>query len=742
MPKRSSKENEILQALNPPQREAVLHGEGPLLIFAGAGSGKTRVLTHRAAYLVAQGVSPRNILAVTFTNKAANEMKQRILKLVDQLRWEMWVGTFHATCARILRQDGEWIGLDTSFVVFDESDQMVVMKDCLQELGINPEQLAPGVVLNEISRAKNELVTARNYAQYAARTGRRSKEFEQTVTRAYYLYQAKLKENQAVDFDDLIMYTVQLLDEHPDVLDRYQERFRYILVDEYQDINFAQYRFIRLLADKYRNLCVVGDDDQSIYGWRGADMRIILQFAKDYPKAKVVKLEQNYRSTKNILETAHQVISANRIRHEKQLWTEKESGPAIACYQAQDEHQEAVFIAQTIEQMMKDNGLRPSDFALLYRINAQSRVFERVFMSFELTYQVVGGLRFYERKEVKDILSYLRVIHNPHDSVSLKRIINVPTRGIGEKTLGRLKLCALERNISLYDALAHVEYIPSIAGQTVENLQQFARNLAIVRKKAEKLSLTELTRFVIEESGYRLALEEEGTLKARTRLENIHELLSATREFEDQVEEPTLGVFLEQVALISDIDTKDDSLDAVSLITLHSAKGLEFPVVFMVGMEEGLFPLSRAASSDNPMELEEERRLCYVGITRAQQYLFLTLAALRTLYGMTSRNLPSRFLRDLPEGIVQGMEGMIRPRAITWAEADLQTSPEAKEILEQATGEKSPYQPGDKVRHEKFGEGLVLSAEGTGDDASVTVYFPEIAQKKKLILSYAPLTKI
>ncbi|KPJ63518.1 hypothetical protein AMK68_03775 [candidate division KD3-62 bacterium DG_56] len=693
----------MLEGLNDPQRQAVTYGDGPLLIFAGAGSGKTRVLTHRAAYLIhARGVSPGNILAVTFTNKAANEMKQRIARLLGEMRWDMWVGTFHAVCARILRSDSGRLGMDPAFVVFDEADQLLLMKDCLRDLEISPDVLQPWPALNEIGRAKNELISPRNYQQHAVTP------FEQNVARAYQLYQTRLAENKAVDFDDLIMNVVTLFEQQSDVLESYEERFRYLLVDEYQDINFAQYQFIQNLARKRRNLTVVGDDDQSIYAWRGADMRIILQFEQDYPEAKIVKLEQNYRSTQPILDTAFSVIRHNESRKAKRLWTERAEGPLPVCCQIADEHEEAIWVGRKIEEMIEAEGRRYDGFAILYRTNAQSRVFEKVFLSLGLPYRIVGGLRFYERKEVKDILSYLRVIHNPFDSVSLKRIINIPPRGIGAVTVQRLEQTAIEHNMSLYQVMLNAKHLGDLPERQRGAIGQFVALMNKFMGQAAEASITDLTEEVIKRSGYQRMLEEEGSLRARARVENIRELLSAAGEFEENSPEDTsLAAFLEQVALMASQDEIREGVDAVSLMTLHSAKGLEFPVVFMVGMEEGLFPLARAAYSPDPNELEEERRLCYVGITRAKERLFLTCAANRTIFGTTSRNKVSRFLGDIPAEMLEGAESIVAPRSLTWDQASRLTEAAAP------AGEGGPtYRAGDKVRHEEFGEGLVLNAEG------------------------------
>jgi len=743
----------ILAGLNDMQREAVLHEGGPLLIFAGAGSGKTRVLTNRAAYLIqARGVSPFNILAVTFTNKAANEMKERLQRLLGGRHRELWVGTFHSICARILRQDGERVGVPPSFVVFDESDQSALMKDCLRELTLDPEQFAPTKILAAISNAKNELIEPRDYFNW-----RGGRAYDEIVARVYQRYQTRLHDNSALDFDDLISHVVWLLERNPDVLERYQERFHHVLVDEYQDINFAQYRFVVQLAAKRRNLCVVGDDDQAIYGWRGADMRIIMRFDEEYPDARVVKLEQNYRSTANILGAAWEVIRHNRTRREKRLWTEVPAGEKIVTHRAADEHDEAVFVADTMDHLVQHEGRTHRDFAVLYRVNAQSRVFEQVFVSRGIPYRIVGGLRFYDREEIKDILAYLRALHNPADSVSLKRIINKPTRGIGDTTVGRLEQVALERNMTLLETARHAEAIPQLSGRAAQAVTQFVSIMDELRSMLKDSTLTEITEAVIDKSGYRKALEQDKTIKARGRLENVQELSSATQEYEESADEPStrasqtsLAGFLENVALLTSADMIEEGVEAVPLMTVHSAKGLEFPVVFMVGMEEALFPLARAAFSDNPMELEEERRLCYVGMTRAKERLFLASAEYRTIYGTTNRTMPSRFLDDVPEELIEPM-GPIAPRHITWETADVTRlarsslgeggSAAAQQILAEAGVGDAPFCAGDRVRHPKFGQGMVVSVNGSGADMIVSVAFPAKGIKK-LDPAYANLEKV
>ncbi|HEY3377209.1 MAG TPA: DNA helicase PcrA [Armatimonadota bacterium] len=735
---------QILENLNPHQLEAVTYGDGPLLIFAGAGSGKTRVLTHRIAYLLLErGVSGEQVMAVTFTNKAANEMKERIGRLVGAAARRMWVGTFHALCVRALRQDGMEIGIPQNFVIFDTDDQLTVIKDCYAEFNIDVQRLKPNTVLNRISNAKNELLTPNDYAATAYTPE------EKMTGRIYARYQQRLEENSGMDFDDLIMKTVELFKSKPAVLHSYQERFRYLFVDEYQDINKAQYEFVSLLAKGSRNLCVVGDDDQSIYTWRGADMRLILQYEKDYPDAHVIKMEQNYRSPQNILDAAYHVISKNKGRKEKRLWTERDAGARIKCYRANDEHSEAAFIARSIRDMVRHEGRRYQDFAVLYRINALSRVLEQMMLSQGLPYRIVGGQKFFSRKEIKDVLAYLRVLYNPDDSVSLRRIINTPTRGIGATTITHLEDLAATRGISLFQMVLSVEHT-DLSPRAQTAVRSFALIMRGLMELSVDHSITELTQAVIDDSGYERALLDENTVQSRTRAENIRELLSATQEFEAEAENDegrNLRAFLEQVSLVADIESNKTDENAVTLMTLHAAKGLEFPVVFLTGMEEGVFPLARAAMSADPTDLEEERRLCYVGITRAEEQLCCTLASSRTLFGATTYNKGSRFLNDIPDHLIEGVEGWTtehteRQAISTWEEADVTQSRDAEIILAASKPrETDGFRSGDRVRHNTFGEGLVLAIQGSGDTAKVTVNFPRIGTKT-LVLAYAPLTRL
>jgi len=734
--------DQILADLNDCQLDAVTHGEGPLLIFAGAGSGKTRVLTHRIAHLLAlRTAAPDEILAVTFTNKAANEMKERIGRLVGRGAHRMWVGTFHSLCARILRDHGAAIGVPPNFIIFDTDDQLTIINDCYSDFQIDPHQLKPTTALNRISNAKNELMTPERFASDAA-TPR-----ERVIAKVYARYQERLAANSGLDFDDLIMKTVELFDRSPQVLDGYHQRFRFIFVDEYQDINTAQYQFVAHLARHSRNICVVGDDDQSIYTWRGADSRLLLQFEKDYPEAKVIKLEQNYRSPQMILDAAFHVISQNRTRKEKRLWTEREGGARIRCYNANDEHGEAAFIARTIRDAVRLEGRRHKDFAVLYRINAQSRVLEQMMLSQGIPYRIVGGQKFFARKEIKDVVGYLRVLYNPDDSVSLRRIINTPTRGIGATTVSRLEALATERNMSLYQMVLAVEHsgLPARAQAAV---QLFAQMMCRLMALSATVGVTELTNTVIEESGYERALQDENTVQARTRLENIREMLSATQEFEAEAEDDegrSLRAFLEQVSLITDLDAVKEDDDAVTLMTLHAAKGLEFPIVFITGLEEGVFPLARAVMSGDAADLEEERRLCYVGITRTEEILYFTMASSRTLFGATTYNNPSRFLKDIPTALLENVEStlaMRSPRETTWDESDVRHSPAAEVILATVSNrEGATFRSGDRVRHNTFGDGIVLAIQGSGEQAKITVNFPRIGTKT-LVLAYATLIKL
>lgn len=740
----------LLEGLNPTQREAVLHADGPLLIFAGAGSGKTRVLTHRIAHLIlAKGVRPRNILAVTFTNKASKEMRERLERLVGPgATKEMWVGTFHSTCARLLRERGESIGLPRDFVVYDDDDQMTLIKECLRQLNLDDRQYAPRAVLSFISRAKEKLIDPENFKEFF------SGYFENVVARLYALYQEKLTLNRALDFDDLIGKAVRMLEQREDVREHYQNRFKFTMVDEYQDVNHAQYRLTKLLSDGTRNICIVGDDDQSVYGWRGADVEIILGFESDYPEAKTIKLEQNYRSTKTILDAAYAVVSRNKGRKDKKLWTQNPEGEAALVYEAINEQEEAVFVASTVREAVDDGTRRYSQFAVLYRTNAQSRAMEEVFINYRIPYQIVGGLRFYERREIKDIMAYLRLVHNPFDSVSLKRVVNVPARGIGATSWARIEEVAQARGVTIWDVVTDLEGVdvkPSIK----KAVQHFTALISSLRSRRETLTVTKLVESILAETGYQKILEAEKTIEAQSRLENVQELLTVTQQFEMTSEDPTLRGFLEQTALIADIDSLGDGVaDAVVMMTLHSAKGLEFPEVFLVGMEEGIFPHFRSLQEDR--SLEEERRLAYVGITRAQEKLYLTFASRRTIFGNIQVNPPSRFLRDIPLELLAVPGGARIPSFARARQKELHShsspaltpnpSP-AKSVVPPggrggtiAAGA-PPFKPGEKVKHAVFGQGVVVGCTGVGDEAQVTVAFPNVGVKK-LVVGYARLEKV
>ncbi len=715
-----------MEDLNPAQREAVCHTEGPLLILAGAGSGKTRVLTYRIAKLLSDGVNPKNILAVTFTNKAAEEMRQRATDLIGPQAVGIWLATFHSTCVRILRQDGPAIGLDRNFVIYDTQDQLTVVKEVMRELNLSETNFNPRAVLSTISGAKNELIGPEQYEKQAADF------WSEVVRKVYPLYQKKLRQNSAVDFDDLIMMAISLFQEHPEILGKYQQRFRYIMIDEYQDTNHAQYTLVNLLARKYRNLCVVGDDDQSIYSFRSADIRNILHFEKDYPEVKVVKLEQNYRSTQNILKAANEVIRNNHSRKSKTLWTENEEGTPVTVFKVADEKEEAWLVSSLIEQLIREEGRKFSDFALLYRTNAQSRAFEEVFIQKGIPYKIVGGLRFYDRKEIRDILSYLKLIFNPNDRISLRRVINTPKRGIGETTVERLLGFMDTNGLSNLEGLSRVEEIPAITARSIRPLTGFYQFLSEMVALKEKLSISELTERVMEDSGYLGTLRSDDSIESRTRLENLGEFLSITAEFERESEDKSLSAFLETVALVADVDNYNQNQDGATIMTIHSAKGLEFPVVFLVGMEDGIFPHSRSLMDLG--ELEEERRLCYVGMTRACKRLYLTHAVMRTIYGKTQFSIPSRFLDEIPEELLD------KPQDRKPSLSD-QSTPSPGPDDEKKINKKTTYGPGDKISHRKWGIGTIISVEGEGEDAIAKVAFNGLGIKD-LLLALAPVDKV
>lgn len=702
------------------------HTEGPVLVFAGAGSGKTRVLTNRIAYLIREkGVRPYNILAVTFTNKAAKEMKERIESLLGEGASGLWAGTFHGTCARILREQGEAMGLDRNFTIFDDGDQMALIRESMESLGYDQKTYKPRAILDLISKAKEQLVLPDEFGRRFVGS------VENVARRVYKVYQDKLQLNRALDFDDLIMYTVLLFRDHEDVLNHYQNKFKYILVDEYQDINFSQYTLVRNLADKHQNIFCVGDDDQSIYRWRGADVGIILQFEKDYPNAGIYKLERNYRSTKKILEAAHAVVRRNVGRAEKKLWTENEEGVDIQVIDASNEIDEANLVARSIQDKVSFGGYSYSDIAVLYRMNAQSRVFEEAMINARIPHKLIGTVRFYERREIKDVLAYLRLAANPHESVSLRRVINVPTRGIGQTSVSRLEQFAIAQRLTLYEAVRRVREATEIPARARTAIEKFGEVVHHLSRMRDDVSVRRLVEEILHVSGYLDALREENSMEARTRLENVEELLSVTEQFQLTTENPSLSAFLEQVALISDIDTLDESGNAVTLMTLHAAKGLEFPVVYMVGMEEGLFPHRR--SIDDREELEEERRLCYVGMTRARQELSFSYAHQRMLMGQLTASDMSRFISEIPDEVMADTQPR-RRRTATNTEWRSNFQP-------RRPSNTGTFKPAQKVEHEQFGVGIVLNCNGAGADEQVTVAFDKHGIKK-LLVSFANLRRI
>ncbi|MDR6225894.1 DNA helicase PcrA [Desmospora profundinema] len=715
----------MLQGLNPDQRRAVETTEGPLLIVAGAGSGKTRVLTNRVAWLLAEKrIHPWNILAITFTNKAAREMKERISALVGPEAEEIWISTFHSMCVRMLRRDIDRIGYNRNFTILDSSDQLTAVKQVLKEKNIDPKKFPPRSFLHKISNAKNRLWSPADMKEKAEGFN------DEMAADIYEAYQQKLRTNQSLDFDDLLVETVRLFQQVPEVLDYYQKKFQYIHVDEYQDTNHVQYILVKLLAGSHRNLCVVGDSDQSIYKFRGADITNILSFERDYPDVRVVKLEQNYRSTKTILSAANEVIAHNQGRKPKNLWTENENGAPVQLFEADNEHEEAYFVADTIVREHRE-GRSYDDFAVLYRTNAQSRVVEEVFLKSNIPYQMVGGLKFYERKEIKDVLAYLRLVVNPDDDLSLTRVINVPKRGVGQATLDKISAYAGQHGLSLFRALLEVEDI-GLANRFIQPIQRFTSLIREMSAMMEYLTASEVTEEVLDRTGYREELRKEETVEAASRLENLDEFLSVTREFEEKNEDKALVAFLTDLALVSDIDglEEDETISGVTMMTLHSAKGLEFPQVFLVGLEEGIFPHSR--TFDDPEELEEERRLAYVGITRAQKRLFLSRARMRMLFGQTSANPPSPFLKEIPEHLI---ERVGKPSAAL-----------NKPVLRQGPARPAPngdlnWNVGDKVHHKKWGIGTVVKVQGEGEDTELNIAFPAPVGVKRLLATFAPITR-
>ena len=724
--------------LNPPQWEAVQHRDGPLLILAGAGSGKTRVITHRIAYLLRVcGVLPEQLLAVTFTNKAAEEMRQRVHQLLGASGLPLWLSTFHAACARLLRREAEALRLSPQFVIYDTADQLAVVKQCLHDLQIDQELYTPQSVMRRISALKNDLIDADTFVREAGDFG-----LDEAVARVYPLYQRTLRGNAAVDFDDLLMLAVQLFRRHPDILERYQHRWRYIVVDEYQDTNMAQYHLLRLLAAKHRNLCVVGDDDQSVYRFRGANVRNILNFERDYPDAKVIKLEQNYRSTAIILDAATAVVAKNPGRKDKALWTDNARGLPIGYCCAQDEVHEAEIICQNIAGLHRTAGLPYRAFAVFYRTNAQSRVLEDGLRRAGIPYQVVGGLRFYDRQEIKDTLAYLRLLVNPRDTLSLRRIINVPRRGIGQTTWGKIEALATERGLSGLEALEVALATDLLGRGTGVKLQAFCELLHGLRTAMPHMGVADMTREVLARTGYEAQLKAEHTAEAQTRLENLGELVNAADEFDRHTPGGSLQEFLEHTALISDQDSLQDDSGTVVLMTLHASKGLEFPVVFIAGMENGLFPHSR--SFDEPVEMEEERRLCYVGMTRAETRLFLTSAARRRIYGVEQNHTPSLFLVDIPLACIQdySSQPVLTVARQPWSATE-QGAPPSRPLTAPAPTRRGAapapvYAVGTQVFHQHFGRGVVQGREGEGEQLKLTVRFRDHGVKK-LLAKYAPM---
>ncbi|RHO80793.1 DNA helicase PcrA [Clostridiaceae bacterium AF42-6] len=735
-----------LELLNREQQEAVLHVDGPLLILAGAGSGKTRVLTYRIAHLIDEcGVNPWNILAITFTNKAAGEMRERVDKIVGYGSESIWVSTFHSTCVRILRRYIDRLGYDTNFTIYDTEDQKTVMKSVCQKLQLDSKLYKERMLLNVISHAKDEYISPNEFLLEAKGDFRQEK-----IAQAYVEYQKELKKNNALDFDDLLVKTVELFQSCPDVLEYYQNRFRYIMVDEYQDTNTVQFKFISTLARQYRNLCVVGDDDQSIYKFRGANIRNILDFEKVFPDAKVVKLEQNYRSTQNILNAANGVIANNRGRKEKALWTENEQGEPILFQQFQNGYEEAEYVSGEISKKVRKGEAEYQDFAVLYRTNAQSRLFEEKFLYANIPYKIVGGVNFYSRKEIKDILAYLKTIDNGKDDLAVRRIINVPKRGIGNVTLAKVQAYADSRDISFFEALEEAGEIPGL-GKAALKIQPFVHLIHEMRLSLADMSIQDLIQAILDKTGYAEDLKNEDTDESEARLENIDEFINKAVTYEEGAEEPNLSGFLEEVALVADIDSVEDGDNRVLLMTLHSAKGLEFPYVYLAGMEDGLFPSYMSIAADDPTEeIEEERRLCYVGITRAMKELTITCARCRMVRGETQYNNVSRFVREIPSELLARKSVM--PREPKKLEVPQNTSyQKAKEVFRTKTfdpqqfkvvkADKLDYTVGDQVSHVKFGKGTVLEITEGGRDYEVKVDFERFGVKK-MFASFAKLKKV
>lgn len=735
--------------LNPQQAEAVINTEGPMLIMAGAGSGKTKVLTCRVANLLQKGVRPYRILAITFTNKAAAEMRERVNNMSGPAAKDVWLFTFHAFCARFLRMEIDKLpGYGGNFAIYDTADSQNLIKQILKEMNLDDKRFQPSGILSRISNAKNALQDAAAFARQAGDF------YEQKVADIYSRYEQKLQLNNALDFDDLLMLSIKLLQENKEVREKYQDRFDYLLVDEYQDTNHAQYLLTKFLAAKHRNICVVGDADQSIYGWRGADIQNILDFEKDYPDAKVIKLEQNYRSTQIILDAANAVIENNTGRKPKNLWTENKSGADIIYFQAVDERDEARFVIEQLQNLQRTENKKLGDMAILYRTNTQSRIFEEMLIKSGISYNMVGGLKFYERKEIKDIIAYLRVIFNPADSLSLLRIINVPKRGIGDASLAKIQAYAAANSVSLFEAVSNAAAIDGLSSRFVSKLDDLAGIIFELMNLANEAPVEDLIDRVLRDTGYLEELENERTPQAQSRIDNLHELISVAQEFAASEEENNLENFLAHVALVSDIDDTELGEDAITLMTLHSSKGLEFPVVFLVGMEEGLFPHARTLMDET--EIEEERRLCYVGITRAKEKLFLSSTKMRTIYGNTVTYPPSRFLQEIPARLVKTIKRQERFSALeNFKQVSEKYSARPQKpastfnpnsFMPQkpaaaAGGTGTRFNTGDRVSHSKWGEGMVVSIKDSPDGQEVKVAFAG-AGVRSLLTKYAVLKKL
>ncbi len=771
-------ENELLKGLNDKQYEAVVNTEGPCLVIAGAGSGKTKVLTHKIAYIMAEkGAKPWDILAITFTNKAANEMKERITNLVGESARDIWMGTFHSICVRILRKFIDRIGYETSFIIFDTSDQRTLVKNCMRDLNIDDKMFTDRSVLSEISNAKNAMLDPEQYK--ATTMGEFRKEQIATI---YELYQKRLKENNAIDFDDIINYTIRILMENADILEYYSNKFKYVLVDEYQDTNKAQFTLVTLFASKNGNITVVGDNDQGIYSFRGADISNILNFEKDFPGTKIIKLEQNYRCTGNILKAANSVIKNNEVKYKKELWTNNDEGNLPKVYLAENEYDEGSYIVEQIEHLRREEYYKYSDFAILYRMNTQSRAIEDILRRENIPYKIVGGLKFYERKEIKDIIAYLRLIQNDADNLSLKRIINEPKRGIGKTSLDKIEILANQGETSMYNIIKNANNYG--LNRVYLNSREFINEIEELKNKKDKIKISELIKETLKKTGYTKALEAENTIEAQNRVDNLDEFLTVAIEFEEESAENDLSSFLEGITLSSDIDNLEEQEESVTLMTLHSAKGLEFPAVFLVGMEEGIFPGYKSTSE--PKELEEERRLCYVGITRAKENLYLTCSKQRTIFGSTSYNPVSRFLKEIPPELMDGykeafeedthINTIFKDSKYTWSYGSKDNSsiktykinekePMYASASSKIASEKTPsfsfgrsaesflsnigkkanndidlskYEAGIRVYHKKFGEGTINMVEPEGEDLKVDINFDK-AGHKRLMAKFANL---